>query len=321
MAADRPFDDIRNLVARLPGPDTGAAARATARLADEAGSAARLGRARDIVAWLATWIGDAEPRVDRPLVAVFAASGTVATRTGEGDPVAATRARVTALTDGSALVNHVCATQDLGLKVFELAVEVPTPDIVAANAFDENGCAATFAFGMEAVAGGNDLLVLSSTGAGGDVAAAALVSALGADAGEGWLDEAGRAAAGAARDRAAAKAGDALDTLRRTGSREIAALAGAIVAARYERVPVILDGIPALAAAVLLKGLDASAVDHCLLAEVPAGASPVAAALGLRPLLDMGLGEGEGAAGAMAATLVRAAASAVESLTGDRDGN
>ncbi|HOV03485.1 MAG TPA: nicotinate-nucleotide--dimethylbenzimidazole phosphoribosyltransferase [Hyphomicrobiales bacterium] len=318
MAADRPFDDIRNLVARLPGPDTGAAARAVARLGDEAGSAERLGRARDIVAWLATWIGDPQPRVDRPLVAVFAASGTVATRTGEGDPVAATRARVTALTDGSALVNHVCATQDLGLKVFELAVEVPTPDIVAANAFDENGCAATFAFGMEAVAGGNDLLVLSSTGAGGDVAAAALVAALGAD-GEGWLDEAGRVAAAAARARVAAKSGDALDTLRRTGSREIAALAGAIVAARYERVPVILDGIPALAAAVLLKGLDASAIDHCLLAEVPAGAAAVAAALGLRPLLDMGLGEG--AAGAMAATLVRAAASAVESLTEGRDEN
>ncbi|MEZ5839480.1 MAG: nicotinate-nucleotide--dimethylbenzimidazole phosphoribosyltransferase [Hyphomicrobiales bacterium] len=314
MTAARPFDDIRNLVSRLPGPDRAAGADAAARLAAVV-DAARLGRVGAIVEWLATWTGDRAPRVDRPLLALFAASGTVAGRAGEGDPVEVARDRVAALTDGTAFVNHVCATQDMGMKVFELALDLPTPDITAANALDENACAATIAYGMEAVAGGNDLLVLGSTGSGGNVAAAALLAALQGGTGADWISGEGAALADAAAARVATRAGDALDLLRRIGSRDIAALVGAILAARYERVPVILDGLTAAAAAAVVHALDAGAVAHCMIGDLPgAVAGRLGARLGLEPLLDLGLIAGEGTGAAFAAAIVRGAAVAAESL-------
>ena len=57
---------------------------------------------------------------------------------------------------------------------------------------------------------------------------------------------------------------DSFDLLRRYGSREIAALIGAIIAARMGRMPVALNGPGALMAAALLYKADKRAVQHCL---------------------------------------------------------
>ena len=98
--------------------------------------------------------------------------------------------------------------------------------------------------------------------------------------------------------------------LRRLGGREIAAICGAIIAARSQRIPVILDGYVVTAAAAILHALDPSSIDHCLAGHLSAeGAhAQVLAHLGKQPLLalDMRLGEGTGAA--LAASLVKAAA-------------
>ena len=93
---------------------------------------------------------------------------------------------------------------------------------------------------------------------------------------------------------------DPLELLRRLGGREIAALVGAILAARMQRVPVILDGYVVCAAAAILQALDPTALDHCLAGHVSAeqAHAKVLKKLGKAPLLDFGmrLGEGSGAA-------------------------
>ncbi len=93
--------------------------------------------------------------------------------------------------------------------------------------------------------------------------------------------------------------GDPLEVLRRLGGFEIAAMAGAIVAARLKRAPVLLDGYVACAAAIL-HAQDKDTIAHCLTGHVAAeGAhSEVLRRLGKRPLLDFGmrLGEASGAA-------------------------
>lgn len=53
--------------------------------------------------------------------------------------------------------------------------------------------------------------------------------------------------------------------MRRLGGREIAAMAGAILAARMQKVPVIIDGYVATAAAAILKAANPAALDHCLI--------------------------------------------------------
>jgi nicotinate-nucleotide--dimethylbenzimidazole phosphoribosyltransferase len=63
---------------------------------------------------------------------------------------------------------------------------------------------------------------------------------------------------------------DPLEVLRRLGGREIAAMAGAILGARHQRVPVMLDGFVVCAAAAVLHALDPASLDHCLAGHVSA---------------------------------------------------
>eukprot|EP01041_Mallomonas_annulata_P022707 gene22707-43058_t len=86
----------------------------------------------------------------------------------------------------------------------------------------------------------------------------------------------------------------------RIGGREFAAIAGAILAARLQRVPVVLDGFVVAAAAAILHRMNPEALDHCIAGHVSAepGHRALLARLGKQPILDLGmrLGEGTGAA-------------------------
>jgi nicotinate-nucleotide--dimethylbenzimidazole phosphoribosyltransferase len=87
-------------------------------------------------------------------------------------------------------------------------------------------------------------------------------------------------------------------------------MAGAIVAARHARVPVLLDGYVASAAAAVLHALDPHALDHCLAAHRSAEPAHgrLLERLGKRPLLDLGMRLGEATGAALAAALVKTAA-------------
>jgi nicotinate-nucleotide--dimethylbenzimidazole phosphoribosyltransferase len=66
------FEAIRAMLAEMPPPDLEAAAAAREREAQLTKPAGSLGRLEEIAEWLAAWQGRAPPRVDRPLVAIFA---------------------------------------------------------------------------------------------------------------------------------------------------------------------------------------------------------------------------------------------------------
>jgi nicotinate-nucleotide--dimethylbenzimidazole phosphoribosyltransferase len=84
---------------------------------------------------------------------------------------------------------------------------------------------------------------------------------------------------------------------------------GAILAARLNRVPVVLDGYVACAAAALLHALDPNAIAHCMAGHVSAEGAhrEVLARLGKRPLLDLDMRLGEGSGAALAIGLIKAA--------------
>lgn len=103
---------------------------------------------------------------------------------------------------------------------------------------------------------------------------------------------------------------NAVQLLARMGGFEHAFLAGLILGAAEARVPVILDGVIAIAAALMAAAED-QAVVGCLIAghrSVEPGASVGLAHLGLEPLLDLHLRLGEGTGAALAVPMVRAAA-------------
>lgn len=318
-ATGLPFDDIRRLVAALPGPDEAAAAAVRARDAVLTKPAGSLGRLEEIAEWLAAWQGKARPAVTRPLVAVFAANHGIAARGVSAYPPVVTHQMVANFAAGGAAINQICAAHDLGLKVFELALDRPTPDIVAEDAFDEKTCAATIAYGMEAVAGGVDLLCLGEMGIANTTVAAAVFHALYGGDPEAWvgrgtgIDDAGLKRKALAVAAAVSRLGDnrdPLEILRRIGGREIAAMLGAMLAGRSQRVPVIVDGFVATAAAAILHAMRPDAIDHCLFAHRSAEAAhgAVLQRLGKAPLLDLRMRLGEGTGAALAAGIVKAAA-------------
>lgn len=320
QASAIPFDDIRALVKAMPGPDLAAAEAVKARDAVLTKPPGSLGRLEEIAAWLAAWQGRAPPAVNRPMVAIFAGNHGVTTRGVSAYPAAVTEQMVANFARGGAAINQICLANDLGLKVLDLALEVPTGDITVKAAMEEADCARTMAFGMEAVAGGTDLLCIGEMGIGNTTIAAAIFAALFGGAAGDWVGRGtGIDDEGMARKRAAVEAAlachqgrlsDPLEVLRRVGGRELAAMAGAMVAARHQRVPVIVDGYVATAAAAVLFAMDSGAVDHCLFGHVSAepGHRRALARMEKAPLLDLGMRLGEGTGAALAAGIVKAAA-------------
>jgi nicotinate-nucleotide--dimethylbenzimidazole phosphoribosyltransferase len=198
-----------------------------------------------------------------------------------------------------------------GLQVFDRALDVPVPDIRTNEALSERDCAATMAYGMEAVAQAPDLLCLGDLSVGNEVSAAALACAIIGGAPEDWTgrDKIITPMVAQALDFHGASLNEPLEALRRLGGREFAAVAGAIVAARQTRVPVLLDGFVVTAAAAVLHKLDSSALDHCLAAHrsVTPGHAQLLEAIGKEPLLDFSVSLAQGTGAALAIPLLRAA--------------
>jgi nicotinate-nucleotide--dimethylbenzimidazole phosphoribosyltransferase len=314
-----PFEDVRRLIATMPGPDEAAVAAVRERERNLTKPAGSLGRLEWLVEWLAAWQGKAIPTIDRPLVCVFAGSHGVAARGVSAYPPDVNRQMLENFAAGGAAINQICATFNLGFKVFDLALDMPTADIVEDAAMDERTCVATMAFGMESIAGGTDILAVGEMGIGNTTIAAAIYAALLGGAPETWVgrgtdvDDAGYArkveAVKTALARHAGRLDDPLEVLRRLGGRDVAAIAGAILAARLQRVPVVLDGYVATAAATVLHALHPRAIDHCVAGHLSAEGAhrEVLERLGKIPLLALGMRLGEASGAALAVGLIRAA--------------
>jgi nicotinate-nucleotide--dimethylbenzimidazole phosphoribosyltransferase len=287
-----PFDDIEALIAGLPQAGL-------ARLAPDAS----LGRLGAIAAWLSRWRSDARPRVHRPIIALYAGGRAHGS-------VEAARERLEQVAAGGAPINALAQAGGAGLEAFDLALDRPVGDMAKGPAMSERECAATMAFGMEALAKQPDLLILGVIG-GDQSAAAAVALALFGGAASDWatsdLDRIELAI-----ERLHTEAGVSphpLEILRQLGGRDMAAVAGAILAARSQGVPVLLDGYGVTAAAAVLAAVDPRAFDHVLAGHVSAepGHRRLLQALALEPVLDLGLSAGEGTGAAAALAVVKLA--------------
>ena len=313
------FDEIRAVMAELPGPDLEAGTAAAARQSQLTKPPGSLGRLEELAGWLATWQGRQEPMMERPHVAVFAGNHGVAARGVSAYPAEVTAQMVTNFIEGGAAVNQLAGLADAELRVHEMALDQPTEDFVEAPAMAEVDCAKAMAYGMMAVEEGFDAYALGEMGIGNTTCAAALCHALYGGTAADWtgrgtgVDDPTLARKTAVVAEAVARhaeaAGNPLELLRRLGGHEVAAIAGAILAARLARTPVILDGYTCGAAAAVLHAIDPHSIDHCLVAHlsVEPGHRALAERLGKRPLLDLDMRLGEGSGAALAILLLKAA--------------
>jgi nicotinate-nucleotide--dimethylbenzimidazole phosphoribosyltransferase len=320
--ADAPisFDEIRRLIPELPGEDREAADAARARQARLIKPAGALGRLEDLAVWLAGWQGRHPPEARRARICVFAGNHGVAARGVSAYPSSVTAQMVQAMVGGHAAINQLAKTVDADLRVFELDLDTPTADFTAGPAMSEDECARAMAYGMMAVEQGLHLLCLGEMGIANTTSASALCAALFGGTGADWAGPGtGVDAAGLRRKAEAIDAGlaanpgareDPLEALRCLGGMELAAIAGAVAAARLARTPVVLDGFACTAAAAVLHRMAPGALDHCVVSHRSAepGHRRLLDAIGKEPLLDLGMRLGEASGAALAIPLVRAAA-------------
>jgi nicotinate-nucleotide--dimethylbenzimidazole phosphoribosyltransferase len=322
MAEDKPLatlDEMRALIADLPGPDLEAGTAAAAREAQLTKPAGALGRLEELAQWLATWQGKHPPTMAHPRTAVFAGNHGVAARGVSAFPAAVTAQMVQNFIAGGAAVNQLCEAIDADLRVYEMALDEPTADFTAAPAMSDEDCALAVAYGMMTVEPGIDVIALGEMGIANTTSAAALCCALFGGSAAEWVGP-GTGVAGeallrkiAAVDEAVRRhrpqATDAFDLLARLGGRELAAIAGAVIAARRARVPVVLDGYATTAAAAVLFKLDPRALDHCIVAHRSAepGHTRLLETLGKKPLLDLGMRLGEASGATLALFILKAA--------------
>ena len=315
-----PFEDIRALAASVPERDD-SAYKAVQERSDT------LGRGLDplgtLVAPLSRFAavqGAMQPRLARPLVAVFTASHGVSDGSVDG-----AKARVASLSDGACAVRGVAQDAGAAFKVYEFGLDYPSADFRQGPSLSERDCAAAIAFGMEVVAEGAELVVLGNAGFGAATAAAAVARGLYGGSAEYWasgsgdIAEARREAVSAGARANSELLSDPLHTLRAFGGRDMAGTVGAILACAHQRVPVILDGYVVCAAAAVVHAVNPRAIAHCVAGHV--SAEPAHAALlermDLDPVLQMGVGIGDGTGGALALKLLQAANAGLNTLSPD----
>jgi len=313
------LQEIRDLLKVLPQADQDAEDAALKRQGQLTKPAGSLGRLEELAIWLATWQGRHPPAVDRPYTAVFAGNHGIARKGVSAYPAEVTAQMVQNFIDGGAAVNQLCSLANADLRVYEMALEEPTGDISEEPAMSEIDCCHAMAYGMMAVEPGIDVLSLGEMGIGNTTAAAALCHGLFGGEAADWVgpgtgvDDVRLAEKTALVARAIEchrdALGDPLQVLCRLGGRELAAIAGAILAARMARTPVVLDGYACTAAAAVLYAVDPATLDHCVVSHMSAepGHRRLLARIGKRPLVDLGMRLGE-ASGAMIAVLLLKAA-------------
>jgi nicotinate-nucleotide--dimethylbenzimidazole phosphoribosyltransferase len=313
------FEEIRALLRNLPGPDLESGTAALQRERQLTKPAGSLGRLEELAQWMATWQGRHPADLRRPRVAVFAGNHGVAARGVSAYPASVTAQMVANFQNGGAAVNQLCEVADADLRVYELDLDNATADFTEGPAMAEEDCCRAMAYGMMAVEMGVQLIALGEMGIGNSTSAAALCYALFGGEAADWVGRGtGVDDEGLARKIAAVEAGlkanpqakdDPLEALRRLGGYELAAIAGAILAARMAQVPVVLDGFACTAAAAVLYKADRRALDHCVVGHrsAEAGHDRLLEAIGQKPLLDFGMRLGEGSGAALAINLIKAA--------------
>jgi len=313
------LDEIRRVLPELPGPDLEAATNVLQRETGLVKPRGALGRLEELTRWLATWQAASPPSLSHPRICVFVGAHGVAGRGVSAYPASVTGQMVQTFLNGGAAINQLAGAADADLKVFEMDLDHPTADFTRGPAMAEEDCARAIAYGMMAVEPGVHLLCLGEMGIGNTTSAAALCCALFGGEPADWVGPGtGVDAAGLKRKAEVVAAGlaanpqartDPFEALRRLGGQELAAIVGAIIAARMGRVPVVLDGYACTAAAAVLYRADPRSLDHCLVAHRSAepGHTRLLNALRKEPLLDLGLRLGEASGAALAIPLLKMA--------------
>ena len=313
------LETFRHLLAAAPAQDAAAIDGAQARNMQLTKPPQALARLEDLAIWYAGWRGEPRPEIKAPQVIIFAGNHGVTAKGVSAFPPEVTVQMVANFEAGGAAINQLAKLAGAKMDVHAIDLDRPTADFTEAPAMNDEEFLAALRIGWNAVDESSDLLVVGEMGIGNTTAASAICNALFGGAASVWTgrgtgvnDEALEIKTEVVAQAVALhgpEIKDGLDALQRVGGRELAAMAGAMAAARHLRIPVVLDGFICCAAAATLAKTAEGALDHCVAGHESAeGAHPsLLNHLEKKPLLSLGLRLGEGSGAALAIQIMKGA--------------
>lgn len=335
-----PASLLADTLAAIGPPDAEAVAAAKERQERLTKPSGSLGALEDLSVRLAGITGECPPPIPEPAaVAVFAADHGVHAQGVTPWPQEVTTQMVANFLASGAVINAIAAQAGAEVCVVDVGVaaDIPpapgllprkvrpgTADMTATPAMTRAEAERAVEVGVETardlVAAGNRCLLTGDMGIANTTASAALIAVFtGTDPqevtgrGTGIDDEMWARKVDVVR-RALARhqpdAGDPLGVLAAVGGLEHAALAGFMLGAAALRVPVVLDGVIACAAALAAVAFAPDTVHYMVAGHRSSepGAHRALTSLGLRPLIDLDLRLGEGSGAALALPIVQSAA-------------
>ncbi len=329
---------LKETVSRIQPLDPQLRVKAQSRLDRLTKPLGSLGRLEELAAQYVMITGEMKPNVPRGVVFTFAADHGVTTEGVSAYPREVTPQMVLNFLRGGAGVNVLARHAGVEVRVVDIGVaydfgSVPgligkkvmpgTRNFLSEPAMSREQAERAVMVGIDlatqAAQEGIGLIGTGDMGIGNTTASAAITTvmtgrpvALVTGRGTG-IDDAAHARKVSvieqALDRHRPDCADALDVLAKVGGLEIGGLAGLILGAAASRVPVVLDGFIAGAAALIAVGLQPSCSDYLIASHrsVERGHQAILDYLGLKPLFNLDLRLGEGTGACLGMSLVSAA--------------
>jgi nicotinate-nucleotide--dimethylbenzimidazole phosphoribosyltransferase len=322
---------LDRVLERIGPADADARAEAARALDAKTKPRGSLGRLEEVAQRIAGIRHTATPGCLGGAVVVAAGDHGVASEGVSAYPQEVTRQMLANFESGGAAVCVLARAAGATLRVVDAGVGTPTDNIAAGPAMSrdqalrriEQGIVAADELAREDVG----VVALGEMGIGNSTAAAALCAALlgvqpESVCGRGTgIDEAGLARKVSVVERALAvnevTSDEPLGALAALGGFELAVLCGIALGGAANRQVVVLDGFIATAAALVAARLAPPAVEAMIAAHLSPepGHRLALEALGLEPLLDLGLRLGEGSGAALALPLLDASLAILEEMS------
>ncbi len=304
-----------------------------------------LGRLEELSIQLAGILEQERPSTARKAVIVMAGDHGVVAEGVSAFPAEVTPQMVLNFLYGGAAINVLAKVAGARVIIVDMGVAVDMPDhpdlikrkvaygtqnMAVGPAMTSQQVEAALQAGIDIVTAeiekGLDLVAIGEMGIGNTTPATAITAAFtGLPAaqltGRGTgVDDAGLARKVGVIEKALAvnkpDSSDAMDVLMKVGGLEIAGLAGVVIGAAAQRVPVVIDGFISSAAALVAAEL-VPAVKPYLIGShesVEIGHQAILQRLGIRPLFDLNMRLGEGTGAAIAFNIIEGAARVLDEM-------
>ncbi len=278
-----------------------------------------LGKLEKYAIWMAGWQKKKKPKMNNFHCLVFVGNHGVAKKNVSAYPSEVTEQMVKNFKNGGAAINQLCNFSNTRLSVIPIDIEKPTKDFTEEKAMNFSETISAMELGFDSVPKKCDLLILGEMGISNTTSATAISCALFKGNVKKWTGLGTGISKKKLKNKISIiekglklhgkKFNSVIEILATFGGREMAAIAGSVIAARVRGIPILLDGFVSTASAATLTIFKKNILEHCLISHLSSepGHHGIIFHLKKEPILDLNMKLGEGSGGVVAALIIKAA--------------